>query len=396
MIEVLTADITKYEAEAGRLAGEIAEHDADISTWEGDMKAATKVREIELTDYTATHKDYSESIEALEGAIATLKGVNRDVKQAAAALTQVSSTPLFPPESKKLIDAFLAVDKEDENLAVAAPEANAYEFQAQGVVDMLSKLLGKFEDERSTLEETETNAKHSFSMLAADLKNQLDAAETARSEKMQAKAEALQSSADSKGQLADTTTTRDDDTKYAADLTATCEQKSTDFANRQTLRAEEIEAIQKAIEIMSSGAVSGNSEKHLPQLLQAKSTSLAQLRSDSQSPNQKQVAMYLKSQAARIHSRVLSALAVRVEADPFKKVKKMIKDLIVKLMEEANNEAEQKGFCDKELSTNEQTRKAKSEEVVMLTAEIDELTASVASLTEEITELTKAVSELAR
>merc|ERR1719214_555076 len=111
---------------------------------------------------------------------------------------------------------------------------------------------------------------------------------------------------------------------------------------------------------MASGAVSGNSEKHLPQLLQSKSTSLAQLRSDSQSPNQKAVITYLKSQAARIHSRVLSALAVRVADDPFKKVKKMVKDLIVKLMEEANNEASHKGWCDTELSTNEQTRKEKT------------------------------------
>merc|ERR1719310_1589085 len=247
------------------------------------------------------------------------------------------------------------MDKQDENLAVAAPEANAYEFQAQGVIDMLSKLLGKFEDERKVLEEEETEAVHSFEMLAADLKNQLDAANTARTEKMTAKSKALQGSADSKGQLQDTTTTRDDDTKYAADLTATCEQKSTDFANRQTLRAEEIEAIQKAIEIMADGAVSGASEKHLPQLLQNKATSLAQLRSDSQNPNQKLVASYLKTQAEKIHSRVLGALAVRVNSDPFKKVKKMIKDLIVKLMEEANAEVEHKGFCDKELSTNEQT-----------------------------------------
>jgi len=86
--------------------------------------------------------------------------------------------------------------------------------------------------------------------------------------------------------------------------------------------------------------------------------------------------------------------AVRVAADPFKKVKKMVKDLIIKLMEEANAETEQKGYCDKELATNEHTRKEKSEAVVMLHAEIDELTASVASLAEQITELTKAVSEL--
>merc|ERR1719272_2734733 len=72
----------------------------------------------------------------------------------------------------------------------------------------------------------------------------------------------------------------------------------------------------------------------------------------------------------------------------------MIKDLIVKLMEEANEEAEHKGWCDTELSTNEQTRKEKTQAVETLHAEIDELEASIAKLTEEIAELTTAVAEL--
>merc|ERR1719181_1224068 len=72
----------------------------------------------------------------------------------------------------------------------------------------------------------------------------------------------------------------------------------------------------------------------------------------------------------------------------------MIKDLIVRLMEEANEEAEHKGWCDTELSTNEQTRKEKTEGVETLRAEIDELQASIAKLTEDITELTGAVAEL--
>merc|ERR1719178_535633 len=63
-------------------------------------------------------------------------------------------------------------------------------------------------------------------------------------------------------------------------------------------------------------------------------------------------------------------------------------------MEEANEEAEHKGWCDTELSTNEQTRKEKTEAVETLHAEIDELEASIAKLTEEITDLTKAVAEL--
>jgi len=392
MIDTLTADIEKYEAEAADAAKQVAALDADISTWEGDTQAAVKVREIEFTDYTATHKDYSETIAALEMAIATLMKTSADVKQAAASLTQVSESKLFPPESKKVLDAFLAMNTDD---TLYAPEANAYEFQSKAIVDMLSKLLGKFDDERTALEEEETNAKHSFDMLKADLANQLDAANTARTQQAEIKAKALQGSADSKGALQDTVTTRDDDEKYSADLTATCEQKSTDFANRQILRGEEIEAIEKAIEILAGGAASGASAKHFgTELAQRKGASLAQLRSDNMNPNQKRVSAYLTRRAREINSRVLSALATRISADPFKKVKKLIKDLIVKLMEEANAEVEHKGYCDKELATNEHTRKEKTEAVVMLTAEVDELTASIAALGEQIAELTKAISEL--
>merc|ERR1712217_567132 len=79
---------------------------------------------------------------------------------------------------------------------------------------------------------------------------------------------------------------------------------------------------------------------------------------------------------------------------PFRKIKKMIKDLITKLMEEANEEAEHKGWCDTELATNEKTRKEKTEAVETLHAEIDQLEASIAKLTADITELTKGVAAL--
>merc|ERR1719237_1186160 len=382
-IAMLKADIEKYISDAALLTKEIAGHDDDIAAWTGDMKAATKVRGMEKTDYDATHKDYSESIDALERAIAVLKKQAYTRKQAE--LVQVGALKelsLIPKEAKRTIDAFLAQDPA-EGLAVSAPEAAGYEFQSQGVIEMLEKLLNKFIDERTVLEKEEMNSKHAYDMLIQDLTAQTDQAKQDREEKAETKAKKLQAKADAEGDLSDTTTTRDADQKYLDDLVATCEQKATDFESRQQLRTEELEAIAKAIEIISSGAVSGNADKYLPTLVQ-RGKAFAVLRTDSQSKAQMKVALFLKSKAAELDSRVLSAVASRAAADPFRKVKKMIKDLITRLMEEANEEAEHKGWCDTELSTNEQTRKEKTAAVETLHAEIDQLEASIAKLTEEI------------
>merc|ERR1712187_164294 len=166
-------------------------------------------------------------------------------------------------------------------LEVPAPDAYGYEFQSHGVIDMLEKLLDKFITERSELEKTELNSQHAFDMLMQDLKAQIDQATADVATKSGTKAKKLQAKADAEGDLTDTTTTKNDDTKYLSDLTALCEQKAADFESRQQLRAEEISTIEKAIEILSSSSVSGNAQKHLPTMLQISSSSLAQLRADT-------------------------------------------------------------------------------------------------------------------
>merc|ERR1719161_337761 len=325
------------------------------------------------------HKDYSESVDALQRAIAVLKkqAYDRKQKSSLAQVANLKTLSLIPDSAKKALDIFLQQGAQDpEGLAVSAPEANAYEFQSSGVVEMLEKLLDKFIDERTTLEKEEMNSKHAYDMLMQDLNAQIAQATQDRDEKAESKAKKLQAKADATGDLKDTTTTMLADKKYLADLTATCEQKASDFESRQQLRAEEIVAIEKAIEIISSGAVAGNAEKHLPSMLQ-KSSSFSQFRSNLQTEAQARVVQYLNARATKLNSRVLSTIATRASSDPFQKVKKMIKDLIVRLMEEANEEAEHKGWCDTELSTNEQTRKEKTEGVETLHAEIDQLEASI-------------------
>merc|ERR1719159_1537254 len=111
------------------------------------------------------------------------------------------------------------------------------------------------------------------------------------------------------------------------------------------------------------------------------------------SPAQASVAIFLDDKARRAGSRVLSLLAVRVRADPFKKVMKMIKDMIYKLMEEASEEAEHEGFCQTELTTNKQTREAKTEQAATLKAEIEKLTADIAKLSSDIVDLNQQIAD---
>merc|ERR1719451_167281 len=120
-IDVLKADIQKYAADAAQLTKEIAELDEDISIWNGDIKAATNVREIEKADYDAMHKDYSESVDALQRAIAVLKKQAHDRKQASLVqVTALKSLNLIPAEAKKAIDLFLLQNgvQDPEGLAV--------------------------------------------------------------------------------------------------------------------------------------------------------------------------------------------------------------------------------------------------------------------------------------
>jgi len=399
-IELLKAEIEKYMATAEKLGKEIAALDEDISVWTGDKEATQKVRDMEKADYDALHKDYSESVDALTRAIAVLKKQSHDRKQPAAeeeeeSFAQVASLTkleLVPSDVKRTIQAFLQT-KNEESLP-SPPEANAYEFQSGGVVAMLEKLQDKFMAERTQLEKEETEASHNFEMLQQELTTQIAQSKKDREEKAASKAKKLQAKADAEGDLQDTTSTMQEDQKYVDDLIATCEQKGNDFVARQKLRAQELEAVSKAIEIISSDDVKGASEDHLPQFYQ-EGTSFAQLRStDKQKELVSKTGAFLQARGKALNSRVLMALALRTASDPFGKVKKMIKDLIVRLMEEANEEAEHKGWCDTELSTNEQTRREKTEAVETLHAEIDMLEASISKLTEDIAELTKAVAEL--
>jgi len=392
----LAADIEKAASDAAAAGKAIEGLDADIFQYEADKKEATEVRAKEHADFEALHADYSESIDAIERAIDVIKAG----PQGQVSLVQIAQLPKLPAKAKEVITAFLQRDSQpmsalmqDAQEMIAAPEAAAFEGSSGGILQMISDLEAKFNDERDDLEKKEAEERHTFDMLAQELTDQIEGAVRERKVQASTKGKKESEKASAEGDSADTAAVKASDEKYLADITATCQQKTADFAKRQELRTGELAAIEQAIEIMSSEAVAGSGAKHLPTLVQ-KSTSLAQLRSNTMSPQQKAVASFLQNKAKQTNSRILSLIAVKVAEDPFKKVSKMIKDMIIKLTEEATEEAEHKGFCDTELTTNKQTRDFKTEQSAELNAEIEKLTADIAQGAAEISALSSAISEL--
>ena len=378
-IDKLAADIALAAQNIADAQIKIAQRVKDIATNEHEIKEATSVRETEKADYTKSHQDYSESIDALQRAIAILEQQPKKLSQASGeALVQVSALALVPNSAKSAINSFL--EQADSSVELpSVPEANAYEFHSEGVVQLLNKLLEKFRGEIFELENAEKSAQQNVAMNTADITAEnvqlADDRDFETNRKAENEAEKLE-----KEQIKrETEETKAADEKYLGSLTELCQTKSSEFEARQKLRDEELEVLRQAISILQNG-VSPHEEETF------RASSLAHLRVSHTQP-QGRLVSFLASEADRVHSPLLSMLATRAAADPFVKVRILIKELIVRLKEEASAEAEHKGWCDAELQTNNQTRTEKSQIVLALHTDIDDLQANIQKLTQEISDL---------
>jgi len=177
-------------------------------------------------------------------------------------------------------------------------------------------------------------------------------------------------------------------------MKATFAAKTDTFKNNQNVRNDELEAIAKAIEIISDPSVAGSYGKHDLGFTQ---TTFLQLRSArSRVSARDRAAAFLKKRASSLSSEALSTLVAQVAANPFDKVVDMIKDLIAKLKEEAAAEAEHKAWCDEQLHDNKIKREKKTSKVNKLTATVEGLTEDIDTMAKKIATLSKEQADLTR
>merc|ERR1719460_2271308 len=87
-----------------------------------------------------------------------------------------------------------------------APEANAYEFQSGGIIEMLKKLRDEFRTKLGDCEKEEMNSKHAYDMVVQDLVDSIENSNQSIEEKKVSKARKEEKAAQNKKELAATIT----------------------------------------------------------------------------------------------------------------------------------------------------------------------------------------------
>jgi len=403
-INELSADIENHRSKIRKYENKIGEHTANIVADEQAIDDAKAIREKEQNDYVVQIEDYEESIDALDRAIEVLSKRDQNIVQAelVQSLIQVQSLRNAPHKAKNALKSFLqlAADESSEQPELQqydAPEAKGYEFQSGGIMDMLRKLRDEFADAKHERQNEEMAAEHAFQDLQQQKSDEIEQAKEIKADSIKAKAKREAAKADDESDKHLTTGDKNEDAEYLGDVASLCKKKKEEFDSRQELRKQEIEAIKKAIAIISSDKVKGTGEEKLPSLLQlrkATHVSFAQKKTLERNPFQKKLASFLEERAHETGSRLLMDLSQAAAEDPFKTVKKMVKDLEFKLREEAAAEAEHHGFCQAELGKNKLLRDDRTAEIAEINDNIEDLTNEIAQLAQNIADLKAAVADL--
>merc|ERR1719201_1315883 len=87
-------------------------------------------------------------------------------------------------------------------------------------------------------------------------------------------------------------------------------------------------------------------------------------------------------------------MASRAQADPFAKVKGLIEDMVTKLVNEANEEASHKQFCDEELAQSTKSKDEKTMRMDDFGARMDEASSSMGELKEQVATLESEIADI--
>merc|ERR1719454_1953353 len=396
-IEELTASLARLEKEIKALEGEIFEQ-------QGAMDKANAIRMKKQAEFNAEEKDLLDAIKALKDAIVVLSkhhpssfmqvpgGIN------AGALMQVAATlqhemqkhddlldGVLTPSQRRAAASFLQAPSDYFDASPTFKQS--YAPQSGQILGILKQMLETFEQNLAAAQGEEGAGQKDYGSVKASIFDQLAAADASRDKKVQDRADQTQALADTKQDLKDTEALKAANEKYLAMLKEKCAQTDAEWEERQKTRHLEIEAVSKALAILSSDDAHDLFTKTFnAALLQKEETRTESLRSKASE--------LVRAVAEQNNSPRLAALAYQIRLDAFTKVKEAIDNMIAQLLQEKADEIKHKDFCIAELNTNtaaiEKNERAKAE----LETKIDSLKTLIDTRTKEIDALKADIADL--
>jgi hypothetical protein len=434
----LVSTIGKLTTRRDGLDGTIQSALDAIALAEKQMKDKTGERKKTLKLYETNAADLRAALEALAGAIKTLKSSRTP------SLVQLQSVSETVRTAAMLADA-LGLNSRTSSSAMTfllqqseQPEVQMedYKFHSNNIISTLEGLNEDFKQTKIGVDQDEVESVKNYDIFMQDQTHKKKMKNKELDQARKDKAQTVDSIAMASQQLTTVEADLMDNKEYTEKLSQMCRDKALTWDQRTRVRADELATLTQAIGIVG-GAVKGNTSATTIRFVQqatsirlAKSVAAdagamdaieAAAEEADASPAFVQVASeqhgrlraslnrqllvgagdgrdaivrVLQSQGQQLKSTLLTALASRIAADPFAKVKQLIQELIERLLQEAANEANQKGWCDKATADAKQKRDYAAEEIASLDGEMATLEASRDRLAEELDILSDEIQEL--
>jgi len=412
-ITTLQATINEETSMASSLTTKIEELASSIATNEADLTAATTIREKEAADFAAEEKELVEIVDMLERAVAILE---REMAKGGASMMQIKSASTLTQALAAMVQASVITSADSSRLTAlvqsdaksgdsdsdqeeGAPDAAAYEGHSDNIVATLQDILDKANTQLTDSRNKENTARQNFEMLKQSLTDEIKFANKDMDASKKSLAESQETKSTAEGDLTVTSKELAADKASKGTLHGKCMSASEDFEAEVKSRAEELAALAKAKEVITSMTSGAEAQQYGASFLQLGSA----LSSGTDLANFEAV-RFVRDLARKQHSPQLAQLASRMASmvsmgsasgsDPFGKIKGLISDMISKLEGEAGQDASHKAYCDKEMSDTAAKKAEKKAMIEKLSTSIDQKSAKSAQLKEEVAELQSALAKL--
>jgi len=387
----------KADSQIERLTSEIAELAGAIQKNEEDLAGAEKLRKEQNEEFLAGQRDLEDTVDTLVRAMGVLRKAGLGLLQTGqvkavfqrvtATLSTIMDAAIVDSASRTKLQSMLQAaenaDDDDDSAGFANPEAKKYESHSGGIIDMIEELKGKAEAELSDLRKDEMGRQHEFDMLKQSLTDSINTANRDRKNDQNSLAQNQETSGKAVGDLAEEENSLSTNQAGLKDLVSTCAQRNKDYEAEVVSRNEELEALGKAIEILTDPAFAAANQGR---------TDFLQL-SGADDARARAVAI-IRSTARQFRSVALAQLAIRAGEDQFGKVKGLIREMIDRLKKQAAEEADHNAYCVQEKKENTAKRDDISGKRDNFAARLEKAQANEAQLKEEIAQLSGDIMEL--